>query len=98
MKLDRVANVAVLVVCLAVAGEIALNLRQRHPSSRSIRGYKAGDVVKETSALGLSQASQTLMLVTASTCHFCTESMPFYRKIVDESRNKHTRVIAVTME
>lgn len=98
MKLDGVVNVVVLLVCLAVTGEVASNLYRRHTSARLIVAYKAGDVVKETPDLKLSRASRTLLLVTASTCHFCSDSMPFYRQIVNTLDGKPTRVIAVTTE
>jgi thioredoxin-related protein len=42
-----------------------------------------------------SQQPQTLILVLESTCRYCNESAPFYRKLVQEVQEKNTKLIAV---
>jgi hypothetical protein len=38
---------------------------------------------------------QTVLLVLSKNCHYCTESGPFYRRLVQQAAtNNHTRVIA----
>jgi thioredoxin-related protein len=39
-------------------------------------------------------SDQTLVLVLSTTCHFCTESTPFYKQVI-QKRKGRTRLIAV---
>ncbi len=38
------------------------------------------------------------MVVTASYCHFCRESLPFYRSLFPIARGRDTYIVAVTPE
>src|SRR5437764_10648978 len=39
------------------------------------------------------QSKQTLVLAISSVCHFCTDSAPFYRTLIQNKRD--TRVVAI---
>jgi hypothetical protein len=60
--------------------------------------YKVGDRVKDTAELALASAPRTLVLITASTCHFCTESMEFYKTLVGTARSTEVQVLGATFE
>lgn len=41
------------------------------------------------------QNQKTLLLVLQKDCHFCSESMPFYQTLVNKSKEKGIRLVAV---
>src|SRR3990170_2033038 len=94
-RLERVANVAVILTCLTVTGHI---LHRYMSPSGPAPTYRAGEHIPEATGLGVKANRQTLLLVTASTCHFCTESMPFYRKVAEAARGAGTALVAATPE
>jgi len=59
---------------------------------------KPGSLIANVSALGIRPTGRALLLVTASHCHYCRESMLFYQKLVPVAKRVGTRVIAVTTE
>jgi|SRR6516164_3528102 hypothetical protein len=52
----------------------------------------------DRAALGPKTGERALVLVTSSNCHFCRESLPFYRELVPNAQRHGWRVIAVTPE
>ena len=95
--LDTVANIAIIIVC-AIAAFILIRNNffnkpqpgQRPPSAEV--GEKL-DALREVVPAGTDHA---LVVAVAPGCHFCTESMPFYKRLLDERNQKQskTRVIA----
>jgi thioredoxin-related protein len=41
------------------------------------------------------KSEQTVLLVLSTTCHFCTDSAPFYKRLVQEAAGKQLSVVAV---
>lgn len=95
MSLERVANLVLIVTCLAVAGQVTWRYAARPSPPRAV---KAGDYITDTSALGLRQHRRTLILFTASTCHFCKESIPFYQRLGASAQAARVRLIAASAE
>jgi len=52
----------------------------------------------DTADLRLASADVSLVLTTASTCYFCTVSLPVYEKVTASAVATGVRVIAVTTE
>lgn len=79
-KLERLTHLAIVTVCL---GGIALvigvrHLRDQAPQSsneKSAHSLKLPGVAWQA-------ASVNVVLQLSPTCHFCMESMPFYRRLV----------------
>lgn len=96
-KLDTAANVATIVLVFAVA---ALMAREKLPSSlgRSAphpQAIHTGSALQNTPLKSNWSSSQgTLVFGLQTTCHFCTDSAPFFRKLV-RSIPKDMRTIAV---
>ena len=42
-----------------------------------------------------SKQSKTLILALQSSCHFCTESAPFYKRLIEHLKGKNIKLIAV---
>ena len=93
--IEKVTNLVVVATCILVGGDI---LRQHLNQPRTAPLYQAGDRIKDTPSLLLRHGDRTLILMTASTCHFCEESMPFFVKLVDVARQSRVRVIGAAIE
>jgi thiol-disulfide isomerase/thioredoxin len=92
-KLDHIANAFIIGTCLFIAGTLAYRSRTLSPPP-----YRAGDTLTDKGKLGLAGAPRTLVVVTNSYCHFCSESMPFYQKLSQLSRRSGARFVAATAE
>ena len=76
-KLEAIANVAVILVALAV-GYVVLG---RYVSEYRARPVAAGDRLATIPNLEWKQHRHTLVLALNTGCHFCEQSVPFYRRI-----------------
>ena len=98
IKVIKVARL--LDVCRAVAVAailIQLGMQWARVGSRaSILDQPS--TITDNPRLGLGSAERTLIMITASTCHFCRESLPFYRTMVTRARRAGARIVAVTAE
>jgi hypothetical protein len=95
--LERVSNVAVIVACAAFTAHYGFDFYRRQAVHRPTTA-KAGDVLRDNTELGFKRARLTLLLVTRSGCHFCSESMPFYQRVVEASGAAGVRLVAATAE
>ena len=77
-KLEAIANVTVIVIALAVGGVV---LTRYAVSYRAQRWVAVGDHLAKLPGLDWSQHRRTLVLVLNTGCHFCQDSVPFYRKL-----------------
>jgi thiol-disulfide isomerase/thioredoxin len=97
MSLDRVANLATIAACVIVS--VSVGQRWWRESQRpGYTSYAAGDTIKNTAALNLTSSRQTLLIGTASTCGFCTRSMPFFHELVQEVRGNGGQAVGFTFE
>ncbi len=93
--LEKITNVAIVCACVVVVGEVAY----RHLTQKSASPpYASGEHIKDTPALGFHSADKTLVMVTASGCHYCAESLPFYRQLVPLAHESGVRVVAIAFE
>jgi hypothetical protein len=97
----RARNVFLAVACVFILGHFASSVHGRYmraPSQPRRGVYPSGMVLSDSEQLGLDRADRTILVLTASTCHFCRASLPFYRKLTAAARRTGTRVVAVTYE
>ncbi len=95
--LDMVANVAIIIVCAIAAFILIRNNFFNKPQAgqrppEAVVGEKL-DALRKVVPAGTDRA---LVVAVAPTCHFCTESMPFYKRLLEERDQKgsKTKVIA----
>jgi hypothetical protein len=104
MKLDRAVNLAILLVCGLLSAQLVRNLSRPVPTvgpgraGAQNQGPREGDKISDTKDLKLSSVDRTLVLVTASSCRFCTDSMAFYRRLTDVARQRRIAVLGATGE
>lgn len=99
-RMDRVANLAVIVMCATVTGVAAWNVLTSRPASAPRpMPYLEGERVEFTEAQ-FGSSDRTLLLVLSSTCPICTSSLPFYRNVINTvDRSKASvRIVTVVLD
>nr|MDP9122625.1 hypothetical protein [Acidobacteriota bacterium] len=92
-KLDVAANIAIILVCIIASIVLVRNhLMTPEAPGAAHRGERLaalGRLVPEG-------ADRALVLVVQPGCHFCTESLPFYKRLLDQrnQRGSGVKVIA----
>jgi H+/gluconate symporter-like permease len=89
--LETAANIGIVVFVLAALGFLAKGHWLKSPEPKQI---SVGEqfALKNTNW----QASGgAVVLGISTTCHFCTESAPFYRELVKKCEAQHVHTIAV---
>src|SRR5712692_6462561 len=101
-KIELAANVAIIVVACLLATVLVKNYffakpPQQADKSKSQPVQSENEPVSSPTVASLDidwkQNRQTLILAISSTCHFCTDSAPFYKRLAQSKGD--TRVVAV---
>jgi hypothetical protein len=94
-KLDVVTNVIAIATCLLASAVLLqkLDLLPRRSPAGAVE-LRTGAVLPAAWQVSTNAGVPTVVAVVRSTCHFCTESMPFYRDLV----RKPVRLVAVSDE
>ncbi len=87
-RLEQLANVAIIVVALLLGG--VLVKRYLLPQAESPQAQARLQPGTKLSVPGIEwdKNERTLLLVLSTTCHFCTESSPFYQRLAQEKAKK----------
>src|ERR1044072_2993130 len=87
-RLEQLANVAVIVVALLLGG--VLVKRYLLPQAESTQAQARIQPGTKLSVPGVEwgKNERTLLLVLSTSCHFCTESSPFYQRLAQERAKK----------
>jgi hypothetical protein len=95
--LEVATNIAVLLVALAVLGTFAWNYFGRTPAPQLQAGFQKGQTFAQVPGVSYESAPQTLLIAMSTRCHYCTESLPFYKQLVEGQRanGQATHVVAV---
>jgi hypothetical protein len=95
-RLDTAANVATILLCCIGAAMLFMRLQEARtaPMSQTPPApYKTGEAIAgAVGAVDFTKATGTVVLFLRSTCHYCTESMPFYRRLVEAAHAKGSKV------
>lgn len=100
-KLQRAANVAILVVATVTIGIWIHHFYLRpEPAAGPVGAYAPGETFPEIPNVEIRGAERSLVLFLSSTCRFCTDSMPFYQQLVSrrDSARSPVRIIALARE
>jgi thiol-disulfide isomerase/thioredoxin len=94
--LDTVANIAIILVC-AIAAFILIRNHFFNPNQAGGPGQRppeieAGEKYEALGKMVPAGAERALVVALSPTCHFCEESMPFYKRLVDERNQKASNV------
>jgi hypothetical protein len=95
-KLDTIANIAIIVVCvIASIILIRTHLFPRPQAPGAPPQVEKGERFEVLQAALPAGAERTLVLALAPQCGFCTQSMPFYKRLVEERNKKGSNVKVV---
>jgi len=95
--LNFATNVLVIVIGVMLIGLLAYRVFFQ-PSLASLEAelLRAGEDFKGLQEVDFKKSPNTILLVTDIKCHYCTQSLPFYKKLIAKSKeNPAIRVIAV---
>jgi len=93
-KLDTAANVAIIVVCIiAAAILIRNNFFPPRPPGAPAEAQK-GESLPELRKAIPAGTQRALFLAVSPTCHFCNDSLPFYKQLMDR-RNQAGSAVKV---
>jgi len=93
--LEKVANICLIFACTIVVGEYAY--RQVKKSAKTHALYSAGEHIPVPKVAAIN-SGRLLIVAVSSTCHFCQQSLPSYKHVIDAAHKVGTKVIAVAAE
>ena len=94
-KLDTAANIAILVVCAIAAFILVRNHFFPPRAPGAMPEIKAGEQYDALRNVVPAGSQRALVIAVAPTCHFCTESMPFYKRLIDQRNQSGSQVKVV---
>lgn len=102
-RLDRVTNVAMLIVCVAVLAELGSRHFGSSPGTQARQKppvYATGEKLAPIAGLTLDTDRPSLLFVVRSECTYCKQSVPFYQQLVQDLRGKNAnvRLVGVCLE
>lgn len=99
-KLDTAANIAIIALVLVVGAVLVKNhFLTPAPAAPPGQADRVAALVGQSSEqlaelVSAHDAERMLVLAVAPGCHFCTESMPFYKRLIEE-RDEQGAPVAV---
>ena len=91
-KIEVAANVAIIIVALAVVSILVKNYMTKRGETRAVISTGTKFALKDVSWQG---NGKSVVFALSTTCHFCTESAGFYRELVQECQKQHVHTVAV---
>jgi thioredoxin-related protein len=96
-KIELFSNIAIILVALLLGGVLInrnfISTSAKPPAAES-KEIKAGTKVS-LSDTDWSKSDKTLVLALSTSCHFCSESAPFYKKLAQQKAGRSdVRLIA----
>jgi len=92
-QIEVVSNVAIIAVAVLL-GVVLVKSYLFSGKPDSYRGIAAGTKI-EVRDVDWAKSNHTVVLALQKGCHFCTESAPFYQRLVSQASQRGTRIIAI---
>ena len=87
-RIELLANVAIIVVALLLGAVLVKRyLLPQAPSPQAQARIQPGTKLS-VPGVEWGKNERTLLLVLSTTCHYCTESSPFYQRLAQEKAKK----------
>jgi hypothetical protein len=97
-RLELTANISVIVSAIMLSVFLVHNWNSQQRALEAQRPYKPGDHISTIKGLTNDHSSATLLLVLRSTCRFCNESVPFYRRLLDQVSHAQVKSVALMFD
>jgi thioredoxin-related protein len=94
-KLDNAANIAIIVVCAVALVFLIRNQffpAKPAPPPGAPAMVEKGERFDQLKAVVPAGTERILVVALSPSCHFCDESMPFYKQLLDERNQKSSPV------
>jgi thioredoxin-related protein len=98
-KLEVVANIAIIVVAITLVAVLAKRYIFTSPNQNVATEEGQSNVGAKVaqSDIDWSKSDKNLVLVLSNTCRYCTESAPFYKRLVQERAQRDTFRLAAVL-
>jgi thioredoxin-related protein len=97
-RLELVANIAIILVAITLVAVLAKRFVFSNPNPNQTTDQVQSNVGTKISKLDIdwSKSDKNLLLMLSNSCRYCTESAPFYQRLVKERTQRDTfRLTAV---
>jgi peroxiredoxin len=91
-KLELAANIGIVITAVLVAILFIRNYTQKRSDPQHVIALNTKFALKN---VDWQANDKNLVFAVSTTCHFCTESAGFYKKLVEQCKQQHVRTIAV---
>jgi thioredoxin-related protein len=88
--LDTVANIAIILVCAIAA--VVLVRTHFFPPQQQAGGPEKGEQFDQLKAVVPAGSNRALVVAVSPGCHFCNDSIPFYKNLIDQRNQKNSDV------
>jgi thioredoxin-related protein len=89
--LDTAANIAIILVC-AIAAVVLIRNQFFPPRPPGPPGVEKGQQYAQLKQAVPAGASRALVVAVSPQCHFCNDSLPFYKQLIDQRNQKGSAV------
>ncbi|HEY0461317.1 MAG TPA: hypothetical protein VGC97_19440 [Pyrinomonadaceae bacterium] len=95
-RVELAANITIIFVALIIGGVLVQKYFFNSESPKKTERVEPiiGSKINLADVTWSGQP-KTLILALQTTCHFCNDSAPFYRKLIDSIKDKNIRLVAV---
>lgn len=91
-NLETVTNIAIIVLCIIASTVLVRNFFFAPKPPPRPGEAKVGDKIEAVKAVLPAGSQKTLVVAISPTCGYCTQSMPFYKKLMEERDRKGSPV------
>lgn len=98
-RLETAVNLAILTTCVASLSLLGVRAFGPSPSSGrvSVEGLHAGEEFPTIKGIDVATSEFTLALVLSAECRYCEESLPFYKRLSRELRERRVSAVKTVL-
>jgi len=95
--IETAANIAVVLVAIAALSSLAIVIFVEPTAPNLRKGLAKGNSIQGKIKADFSSSEKTLLIALKTNCSFCTESLPFYQRLIQQasSGDRPLRIIAL---
>lgn len=102
-KLEGAANVLIIIVTIMLGVVIAKQFFFASPTVINANGQNNSlsqpqviiNAPLKIEGVNFAEQSKTLIVALQAGCPYCSQSAPFYKRLIEESRDKNVKIVAV---
>ena len=96
-QVELVANVAIVIIAILLGFVLVKRFILPQSSKPAVeeRAQIAPGTKLSLPGVDWSKGDKTLLMVLSTNCHFCNESAPFYKRLIEAVKDKNVKLVAV---